>query len=198
MQQLLRITSTPIQYQYQVERARLEMKQAQNAQMRSRFKPATLDMRQKNIEVRLDTTEARRSIGLENVGDKISQAAQKGLQVADSATDQYAKEGLAMAVPNGMSIAQIISQKILQENSFNTTTVFLPTSGPAISWDPATLNIQYNASQLNTEFTVQQNVMNFVPGKFQIIIEQYPKVQIEYLGDPNYVPPSANPNYTAG
>ncbi len=36
---------------------------------------------------------------------------------------------------------------------------------------------------------------DYVPGKLEINIEQYPKVEIEYVADPLYVPPRANPNY---
>ena len=37
--------------------------------------------------------------------------------------------------------------------------------------------------------------MNYIPGKFSIEILQYPKVSVEWLGSPTYVPPSADPNY---
>ena len=40
-----------------------------------------------------------------------------------------------------------------------------------------------------------QNVMNYIPGKFNFSITQYPEVKIEYLGEPVYVPKSADPNY---
>ena len=35
----------------------------------------------------------------------------------------------------------------------------------------------------------------YVPGELAINVEQYPKVEIEYVGEPLYVPPSANPSY---
>ena len=35
----------------------------------------------------------------------------------------------------------------------------------------------------------------YVPGELNINVEQYPKVEIEYVGEPMYVPPSASPEY---
>jgi len=35
----------------------------------------------------------------------------------------------------------------------------------------------------------------FVPGNIEVIIKEYPRIEITYIGDPIYVPPSADPNY---
>jgi hypothetical protein len=36
---------------------------------------------------------------------------------------------------------------------------------------------------------------NFVPGEIEISIEQYPDIQIEYVGGIRYFPASSDPNY---
>ncbi len=48
--------------------------------------------------------------------------------------------------------------------------------------------IKFNCSR--NEFEV-----NFIPGSIEYIVSQYPDVEIEYIGDMIYVPPSANPDY---
>jgi len=35
----------------------------------------------------------------------------------------------------------------------------------------------------------------FIPGKIEFEVKQMPKVEIEYLGGPIYVPPSADPEH---
>ena len=37
--------------------------------------------------------------------------------------------------------------------------------------------------------------MEFIPGNVELIVRDRPRVEIEYIGGPIYVPPSANPNY---
>lgn len=74
-------------------------------------------------------------------------------------------------------------------------TAFLPSTGPNISWLPNQLNKNYQAGELSFDWQTARNVFEYVPGRFHMEVLQYPKVQIEYLGEPNYVPKSADPNY---
>ena len=74
-----------------------------------------------------------------------------------------------------------------------TYTAFLPSADVQISWQPQELDLEYDAGSLEFDWEIMRNGMDYIPGKFQMAITQYPKVQIEYLGKPNYVPPSANP-----
>ncbi len=194
MEPLLRIETIPIEYQLQIQRPRLEMRQADNPQGIMEKTPSSLKINTQNIQVRLDTTEMRSSIGLKSAKTLISDAATYGKRVALEAVGEMSRYGDEISqIQNGVTVAGLIKQKMLDQP--DTVTVFLPSTGPVISWAPNQMNIQYDAGNLAFEWQVNQNVMNYVPGKFEMLIKQYPKVQIEYLGDPNYVPPSANPNY---
>ena len=44
---------------------------------------------------------------------------------------------------------------------------------------------------------MQEPPAAYVPGELRVDVEQYPKVDIEYMGEPMYVPPSANPAHEA-
>jgi hypothetical protein len=73
---------------------------------------------------------------------------------------------------------------------------FLPKEGPDISWTGNTLSINYKADTLSMDWDVHTRPnFEFIPGKVEFIINQMPKVEIEYVGDPLYFPKSANPNY---
>ena len=37
--------------------------------------------------------------------------------------------------------------------------------------------------------------MKFTPGDIELIIKEYARVELNYIGSPVYVPPSADPNY---
>lgn len=192
--QLLKIENIPIQYRFQIEHARLELKQADNPSMRQSRTAARLNLQKKDIQVRLDTTEMRNSLNLKSTAKMLDDEAAKGSQAVQKAVSDFGNFGQQVSqIQNGVTIPQLISQKLFEQP--DTITTFLPSVGPEISWDPAELNIGYEAASTQTDWEINQNVLDFVPGKFQMIIEQYPQVNIEYLGEPHYVPASANPNY---
>ncbi len=192
--QLLKITRIPIEYQIEIERPRLEMRQAQPAPARLQSSPARLNVDTQNIQVRLDTTAMRNSLGMKSVSVLIREAAQQGLNASMEATAEYARFGNQMAqIQDGVTISDIVAQKMLQIP--DTWTVFLPSTGPEISWRLNDIDIQYQAGNLETDWEIERNVMDYIPGKFRMNILQYPKVRIEYVGEPSYFPPSANPHY---
>lgn len=191
--QLLRITSIPIQYQIQIERARLEMSSGDQVYGKMNRKPAELQLKSRNIQMRMDSTEMRADLDIKSVGRRIYEAAQQRKQAGQELTAQYATDANKMA-QKGVDITQIVADKLFNPE-MNSKLVFLPSVGPAISWQPNNLQIQYNPGELDFDWEMVRNTMDYVPGKFRMNILQYPKVQIEYLGEPTYVPPSAAPNY---
>ena len=73
---------------------------------------------------------------------------------------------------------------------------FLPKEGPDISWSGNTLSINYQASELNMDWnTAPEAKLEFVPGTVEFIVNQRPKLEIEYVGEPIYFPRSAAPGY---
>ena len=192
--QLINITSTPIDYKINIEPARLEMKQADNASHRMNVDPSRLSIRSRNIQVRLDFTEMQASLNLRNPGDFARYYGSKGNQTAYENIGERVQFGNQIAqIQDGVSISQVVQQKALQQPT--TYTTFIPSAGVDMSWQPAELNLDYQPTEMNFDWQVQKNVLEYVPGKYQMDILQYPKIEIEYLGTPSYVPPSSDPNY---
>ncbi|MCI9405330.1 MAG: hypothetical protein HFK04_00220 [Oscillospiraceae bacterium] len=192
--QLLKITNVPIEYNFSIEPARLEMKQSQNPRHRLIRDPSQMNIDSHNIEVRLDSTELRASLNLRNLGEFARYYGQKGNQTAYQTIGENVHFGNQMAqIQDGVTISEIMRQKVLEQPT--TYTTFLPSAGTDISWQPQQLNLDYDPGSVNFDWEVMRNVMDYVPGKFQMHITQYPEVQIEYLGEPRYVPPSSSPTY---
>lgn len=63
------------------------------------------------------------------------------------------------------------------------------------SWEPQDISIKYDFDNLNFDLNGNKTQFKFVPGNIEFIIKEYPRIEIKYLGDPIYVPASANPNY---
>ena len=192
--QLINITSTPIEYKINIEPGRLEMKQADNARQKMTSFPSELSIQSRNIEVRLDSTRMRASLNLRNPGEFARYYGSQGMQTAyENIGDRVQFGNQISQIQDGVSISQVVQQKMLEQPT--TYTTFIPSAGIDISWQPQQLNLDYQPTQLEFDWQTMTNSMEYVPGKYQMDILQYPKVQIEYLGTPTYVPPSADPNY---
>lgn len=191
--QLLKITHIPMEYEMKIERPKLEMRQAK-AQVQMETEAGQLRIESENIKVRMDTYEARRSIGLRSSGDMADELAQKGKQAASEATALYAEVGNRMAqIQKDATIADAVYPRLIHHRG--TELVFLPNVGPEINWQPNQLSIDFQPAKVTLDPELVPAEITYVPGSMSIEIKQYPKVEIEYLGEPRYVPPSANPNY---
>ncbi len=192
--QLLKITTNPIQYELQIERPKLQIKQPQPSVTRT-TEPGKLTMQSKNISVRIDTVDMKNSIGQKSPLGVAKDEAQRGMQNAKDMTAQYVEMGhQMMQVQKNADISDIMAQTFYPAMP-TLQTRFMPAVGPNISWEPGGLNIEYTSSKIFNEWHVLKNTMEYIPGKIAMNITQYPSVSIEYLGEPIYAPPSANPNY---
>ena len=55
--------------------------------------------------------------------------------------------------------------------------------------------MEYKMDKIKFKYSRNEFEVNFVPGSIEYIVSQYPDVEIDYIGDMIYVPPSANPDY---
>lgn len=192
--QLINITSTPIDYKINIEPARLELKQSDNPTHQMNVDPSSLNIRSRNIQVRLDSTQLRASLNLRKAGDFARYYGGQGQQTVYENIGERVQFGNQISqIQDGVSISQVVQQKALQQPT--TYTTFIPSAGVDMSWQPQELNLDYQPTELSFDWQVAKNIMEYVPGKFQMDILQYPKIEIEYLGTPTYVPPSSDPNY---
>jgi len=194
-EQLLRITSVPIQMKYELEPARLEMKHDREKPVAELKKtPSQLETHSRNIRVNINTDAAYESMNLRGMAVFARDNAQKGRVKAQKGMGEAVDFGNQMQrIQDGVTIAQIVQSKMKEVPT--TYHTFLPAVGPDVNWEDSELKMKYDPGHLDVNWQIMHNVMNFVPGKFSIMVTQIPRVQIEYMGDPLYVPPQANPNY---
>lgn len=191
---VLKITTTPIKLSMTSQRARLES-QIPSPEAGIIQTPGRLQMRSESIKVDIDTSHSRASMGFRTAKGLMQDAAQAGARAAADATAQYSRTGTQMMqIQDGVTVADIMKNQMLSQTNVTTGIRFIPSVGPDISWEPASLDIDYTPAQVNFEPKADMQPAVYVPGKLTVDVEQYPKVEIEYMGDPLYVPPSANPN----
>lgn len=113
-------------------------------------------------------------------------------------------EGIAKLVDNGTSGTKLSSETQQftakkASRSIESVLQSLPKSkNSAVSYSDGTLSINYsmqNTDNSSEAYFSERPEFEFIPGSIEFIIEQMPKLDIEYLGDPIYFPRSADPNY---
>lgn len=189
MEPLLRITTIPLKYELKIQKARLEYKRS-TAELQLNREKGSMSIENRPIKLHLDTYNARNSV-CPTTMESVRQSAFYGRTAASEATANYAEEGALLLDPRVSNpLDQIISQRA-QMPSGDFGLQFLPTTGPDIEWSDPELNIKYQMDKLSFELKVANGDFEFIPGKVELSITQMPDVEIEYIGKPMYVPPSA-------
>lgn len=193
MDQLLQITSVPIQIDVTVTRAKLQYNNQAPKVNVSRDKGG-LKLQANPIKMQIDNQPVRDSLDLKTSQGLTKDFGDEGFSVSYQAIAKIVQEGDALLDAQHISPAQIAAQQ--NTRSIESILSFLPSESPDISWSDGTLNIQYTADSMNFDWDVSQMAgFEFIPASIEFIIKEMPRVDIEYIGEPIYVPPSANPNY---
>lgn len=193
MEQLLNISTIPINVEITVNRARLDYNNHLPKVKVTRDRGG-LQIEAEPIKLHLDGQRMRDSLNMKKSADVTKDFADKGMKVSYQAIATIVQDGNKLVSPQGISPAEIASQKV--QRSIETILEFLPKEGPEMSWTGGTLKVNYQADKMNFDWDLkQQAAFNFVPGSIEFRVTQYPDVKIEYVGGPIYVPPSADPNY---
>jgi hypothetical protein len=193
MERLIEIKTVPIELEMKVNHARLDYKRS-TVDLEISRDQGGLQIRSKPIKVNIDTFEARNSVS-PTAMRSIEQAAQRGQQKVYDTTATYARRGdLLLEAKIG---EQLISQFAMESQQVNTDFAmkWLPTTGPDISWDGGELSIRYAMDKLNFDWRMDNGNVEFIPGNIEFTVTQQPDVIIKYIGEPVYVPPSANSDY---
>lgn len=194
---LLQITTIPIKIEIKVTNAKFEHSQ-EYTQPKVNIKSTNggYVMQAEPLKLNIDTYEARKSLGYGNMtdGDMLAQKAQDGFSIAFQGTAKVAAEGDQLA--RGASPSEIALSNARAGATVQTIMEFLPKEGADITFDAGTLNIEYQMGEQDIDWDIHpDSPLEFIPGSVEFIVRDRPRVEIEYVGDPIYVPPSANPNY---
>ena len=195
MDQLIQITTVPIQYELKINNARLEYSRSK-AELEIHKNDGGLSIKSRPVKLKLDSFQARNSV-VPTTATSVKQSAQKGQQAAYSATAQLAQEGqLLLKADIGQDvIGQIAAESTMKNYHPNSGIKYLPSVPPEITWDPGEMHIRYEMDKLNFDWKFNQGGFEFTPGDIEFTVTQRPDVVIKYLGGPIYVPPSSDPNY---
>lgn len=194
---LLQITTIPIQIEIKVTNAKYEpAEDDRQPKVNISTKNGGYVMEAEPLKLNIDTYEARKSLGYGHMtdGDLMAKKAKEGFSIAFQGTAKAVSEGDQLA--RGMSPSEIAINNARAGATVETIMEFLPKEGAQVTFDAGKLNIEYQMGDQEFDWDVMPQLpMRFIPGSVELIVRDRPRVEIEYVGDPIYVPPSANPNY---
>lgn len=196
MEPVLQITSIPISIEISVNPASFEQKvDMPKAKMKRNSGGLTIEA--EPVQIRIDSFKMRESIGQKTVGTLVKESAEKGIKLSYEGAARVVREGHALAeIYKGNTPASIAKSRAKIARQVNTVMEFIPSTGPDISWSDGKLNINYSVDELEFDWDVQARAeLEFIPAKIEFIVKEKPRVEIEYIGRPLYVPPSADPEY---
>lgn len=193
--QLLEISTIPTRYELQIEHAKLEGFHQYLPLADVSHEPSSLRVDATNGLMRVDTYECRKSLGLTNITDTFKSWAEAGKRaISKKITDDVAFGKQMAATDQGLTIHDIMNQKLLDQPSLVTT--FLPSAPPMMQFEPGNIKLSYDPGSLSYDFGEIQSSMNYIPGSVRMKILEQGHVDIRYIGTPNYVPPSSAPTYS--
>lgn len=192
MDQLIEITTVPIQIEMKTSRAKLECAQG-TAEMEISRAQDRVSIKSKPIRVNMDTFEPSRA--------QMSAPVRRTEPITYQASADFSRQGQLMmhTTLDGNVLAQLSGRSVGVQPSLSSGTAGAEVQplldGGESDWDPAELNIRYEMDKVNFDFKIGQNGFEFTPGDIEVTITQRPEVTIKYVGGPLYVPPSADPDY---
>jgi len=174
MKPLIEIQNVPISMEFRVSTAQVERASNRTEIEISRDRRG-LSMRSSPIRLSVDTFEARNSIS-PTATRSIEQRMSDRIQTVFDAATSGSREGTnVLDMPLRQNpMPQISAERLISP--------------------PADFNIKWLPEQ-PANMNIHDQSFRFTPANIEFTITQHPKVIIEFIGEPIYVPPSANPDY---
>lgn len=178
---LLKITTTPIEYEIKIERAKLQQKERDVAEIK-REQAAQL-RRQQTADYKADPH-------IVNEAQKAAQSSENYQSLARTRVVSGGVRSTTSAEITKRSGQSINSDNQIEANrmsssmdiDFTSTLSFGEYENSENYVEKFDMSSMIDMSQ-SSSWNVSKKEMEYVPGRFQMEITQYPKVTIEYLGN---------------
>lgn len=186
---LLKITTTPIEYEIKIEKAKLKLKEHEMNESSARIRKLT---QQKQISDRRVAANPQAINDAQRASENFQSVARQRVKVKSTPVNAVMPQNMN-TVNTGQHVAAAnASQQIKNVNVDSDYEFQTMAFGSPDSFYRESFSI---ASTKPNEWAMSKNELEFVPGRFKMEITQFPEVNIEYTGGFMYVPASADPEY---
>jgi hypothetical protein len=195
MKPLLNIRSIPITIEHKTTRAALRY-QTNPASFNVTRQRGVRDIQTTPAKINIDSYETRASMGLKTAPRAIQESAETGKQAALEATRAQTEKGNYIMDTHGKGDPIPDYAMSQTGQALDMVLTFMPSVKPQMSMEGGTVSFNYTMDKLTFDWNINSKpYLEFIPPSVEFNVTQYNEVIIEYVGDPIYVPPSANPNY---
>lgn len=186
MGQLIKISTTDIQIEQTTRQGYVKQSTQEASHNMTRIEGG-LSIKSSLAKLHIDQSAAFDSV-TPSTKTAIAQAASKGERAVDESMQKYVSRGKQMmnAQVGEDVLGQIAASTI--DTSISVALDFLPKAEPTFTYEPGDLQIQYETDKLKFDWRVQQLDLELVPTEIDFTVVQKPSIEVEYIGDPIYVP----------
>ena len=169
--------------------------------IRQNTEPGGIEMHTTKANVDIDTKAARESMGFGNMFDAtmVDLYAQRGKEACAEFTKRTVQDGEAM-VQQRRFAAQLAKQHFLEDRRVEPSQAqltFIPSEEADINVTRGGVDINYNETELNIDWANTDIVpYQLDRGTVNFTIVQKAYIDIIYMGDPDYFPDSAEPEFS--
>ncbi len=196
MDLLLKITTRPIEYNIHTEPASLSASLQPVVNRTQQSTPAKVNTTTKSAEMTMDFKKTYESIGLKRIDTFIKENGAEAMQASNEATSEYVKRGNSLSqIQTGMTVGDYFRNKHMSAIASTGNLSYEQIESPVINFEVFEPETNVTKAELEQNWNIEKNVMEFLPGKFQMDIISLAECDIEYIGGIHYVPPSADPDY---
>lgn len=191
---LLEISSTPISLEMKVTPAKLEVSSEKPSYDMSRTQGG-LSISHQYPQMSMDSTETWASMELKTPLRAVLDTRQEIQRDFQRSIENIVDLGGRMMTDT--TGTNLLGEYGMQNNakSSDTQMVFFPSVPANIDWQPPQLDMRYEMDRISFDWRTSRPEMEFTPAQIEIMVKEYPKLNIQYIGKPLYVPPSADPDY---
>ncbi|MEI4769593.1 DUF6470 family protein [Psychrobacillus sp. FJAT-51614] len=178
----IQIQTTKAQLGLNIEKPSQYIEQPK-ADLQIRQPAADVSIRTTDGQLQIDSSQARRDLGLTGPLEFSRNYAQKGRQAVLSGIARRAREGeqLASIENHGNAIQAIAASKATpQKKALGIK--FVPSIGSVkTTYTPASLDINVQTNKAQIDVTVNKPIHNYTPGKVSSYMLQYPSIEIDVI-----------------
>lgn len=191
MERLLNISVTPANIRFKMHNAQVKYNNHQPSGDLT-VEKGGYKMAKTPGTLKVDMLDVKNDLGMKPVGVLIKESSEKGNAEFNKVVQNIVANGNQLALPHGKSIAQIAADsQILQ---YETNIEFIPSQMAKVSYTPEELNIDFTPDKVSINWNVKTMMeLEYIRPNFEFEVLNDSDVQIEYTGEPLYIPRDYQP-----
>ncbi len=175
MTQLLNIKCIPIKLEFETQPMKMEVSREQEVKLEIEREKGGLEIKTKKLKVdKVEISKGPHAVPIRTARKSVQNAVRNLSVKNEKNAPKVIKKGAGITEPirtHSNALTKGVSKNINE------------------------IVMEYKIDKIKFSFSRNEFEVKFTPGSIKYTVSQYPDVEIDYIGDMIYVPPSSNPEY---